>query len=74
MAEYSTVVTHIDLKPEAYSQTGDQMAKNLTAVLGKVLKSTAKLSESFQGGKWEILSHQIFRIGDHLLVSFLLRR
>ena len=74
MSEYATVVTNVDLKPEAYSQTGDKLAQSLTLTLSKVLKNTTKARESFQGGRWDILSHQIFRIGDHLLVSFLLRR
>ena len=47
MSEYATVVTNVDLKPEAYSQTGDKLAQSLTLTLSKVLKNTTKVCESF---------------------------
>ena len=42
MAEYSIIATNIDLKPEIYSATGEQVAKALTLILGRILNKTNK--------------------------------
>jgi len=74
MAEYSTIVTTVDLKPEIYKATSEQVAQAITMSLGNVLRKTSKGIETLGGGGWHILSHQLTTIGDHLIVSFLLRR
>ena len=74
MAEYGVMAQSVDLKPEAYSASGALLAKTITESTNQILIKAAKGLQSVQGGGWEILSHQITRIGDHLIVSFLLRR
>jgi len=74
MAEYGVMAQSVDLKPEAYSATGALLAKTITESMNQILIKASKGLQSFQGGGWDIMSHQITRIGDHLVVSFLLRR
>ena len=74
MSEYATVVKALDLKPAAYNAPRDQLAKATSLTFGNVVNRISKDTQSFQGGGWEIVSHNLTRIGDHLLASFVIRR
>lgn len=74
MAEYGMVVTTIVLKPEIETAKADQVAQDLTIVLQKKIGQTSKAIETLQGGGWGIIAHDLTRLGNNLLLSFLLRR
>jgi hypothetical protein len=74
MAEYGMVLTNIDLKPEIATAKGEQIAQGLTIVLQKAVQQTSKGIDTLEGGGWGIIAHDITKIGNNLIVSFLLRR
>ncbi len=74
MAEYGMVITSVDLKPGIETAPGEQVAQSLTIVLQKVVGSTSKAVEKLEGGGWGIIAHDLTKVGNNLLVSFLLRR
>src|SRR5215471_5242794 len=71
--EYGFMLHTIDL-----SHTGDISSESGTALFGQELADlTQGLNESllqFDGGDWEILSHNISFTGPTAVVSFLIRR
>ena len=75
MAEYGLIVQTIDIKPDMEDATADQLSQSMAMNLNTVVRSAANgLSNLPGGGNGEILSHNITRIGGHLVVSFLFRR
>jgi hypothetical protein len=55
--------------------TSDQLSQGMVVGLNKILKvATTGLSNMPGGGKGEILSHNLTRIGGHLVASFLFKR
>jgi hypothetical protein len=75
MAEYGFIIQTIDIKPDMEDSTADQLSQNMAIALNTIAQSAAKgLSNLPGGGNGEILSHNLTRIGGHLVVSFLFRR
>jgi hypothetical protein len=74
MREYVVMAETVTLKPEAYSATADQLAQLITAIVNKIVVKASKGLPNFQGGGWDISSYNMTRIGDHLVVSFLIAR
>ena len=74
MSKYSAVVTTAELKPEIYSMSAEDTSKNLTMLFGRMVKQASKVCNVHEGGRWEMVSHETTRIGDRLVVSFLLHR
>ena len=75
MYEYSVMVKTAELNPEALATaTKDELSKTIGVALGGAMSELSKGMETFQGGGWEIISHQLTRFEHHLFSSFLLRR
>lgn len=74
MFEYRGFVTTIDLKPAIRNASSDQISEALTVPLAKAFDQAGKAIERFEGGYWEITSHSLVLLENHLVVSFLLRR
>jgi len=75
MYEYSVMVKTADLKPEALATaTKDELSKGIGGALGEAISELSKGMDTFQGGGWEIISHQLTTFEHHLFASFLLRR
>ena len=75
MYEYSVMVKTADLNPETLATaTKDELSKAILVALGGAISELSKGVDTFQGGGWEIISHQLTRFEHHLFASFLLRR
>jgi len=75
MVEYGFIVQTIDIKPDMEDSTADQLSQSMAIALNKIVQSASKgLGNLPGGGKGEILSHNLTRIGGHLVVSFMFRR
>ena len=75
MVEYGFIIQTIDIKPDMEDTTADQLSQTMAIGLNKIVQGASKgLSNLPGGGNGEILSHNLTRIGGHLVVSFLFRR
>lgn len=75
MYEYSLMVKTADLNPERLATASkDELSKGIMGALGGAIGELSKGMETFQGGGWEIISHQLTSFEHHLFASFLLRR
>jgi hypothetical protein len=74
MAEYSTVSMNVDFKSGIDGASGDQITQRVTSELTPIVKKASRTCETLQGGGWDIVSHHFLRIGNYLVVSFLLHR
>ena len=72
--EYSIVVQDITIKPGIGDSTGSEVSEDLSRALMKPLQAVNKTVDTYQGGGWEIVSHQLTRLDRHLALSFLIRR
>jgi hypothetical protein len=72
--EYGMIVTNVDFKPAIETAPGKDIAQNLTVVLQQVVQTTSKAIDKLEGGGWHIISHELTKLGNTLLVSFLIRR
>ena len=67
--------THVKEIALLYQQSRRVEVDNaVLKLLNEILQKTSKGIETFKGGGWDIVSHEITRIERHLVVSFLLRR
>jgi hypothetical protein len=74
MKEYAVMAETVTLKPEAYSATASQLAQLVTTSVNRIVVKASKGLPKFQGGGWDIVSYNLTRLGDHLVVSFLISR
>jgi len=75
MAEYGFIIQTIDIKPDMEDTTADQLSQTMAIGLNKIVQGASKGLSNLPGdGNGEILSHNLTRIGGHLVVSFLFRR
>lgn len=75
MYEYGLISEVADVKSEKLATaTKDEFAKNLQVALTGVIFRVTERMKVFQGGGWEIMSHQLNSLGSFLVVSFLIRR
>jgi len=72
--EYAFLVTTLTLTPGLADATSAEVSKGLGTALGPFGEQLAKSVPSFQGGGFEIVSHDLTRIDRHLVVTLLLRR
>ncbi len=61
----------VDLNPAILNLNGNQIGDIMTKQLGIAYTETAK---AYQADNWEIASHSLLLLGNHLVVSLLLRR
>jgi hypothetical protein len=54
--------------------TTPQEAGNLTQTLGEAGNRLSEHVMNFEGGRFEVISHALLRVGDTLVISYLLRR
>lgn len=73
MATYGMAVQTIDIKPEFGKATEDEISKTMGLGLNQILQKTHKGLNEITGGKGEILSHSLTRVGNHLVLSILTR-
>ena len=66
---YASSVRMVDLNPDILKLSGEQIGGIMTEQLGIAYSGTEK---TFRG--WEIGSHSLLLLGNHLVVSLLLRR
>lgn len=76
MYEYSLISEVADVKLEKVAITNkDGFTKNLQASLSSVIfRVKERMMADFQGGDWEIISHQLNNLDRYLVVTFLIRR
>lgn len=75
MFEYSIMAYPMEIKPGVSTQSGNQVAEDLTKGVGLVLGEVQEAMETHPAGPgWEIVSYQLTRIDRHLIATFLLRR
>jgi hypothetical protein len=74
MAEYGFMVQTMEIKPDMEDATADGLGQMMAMGFGQMAQKAAKGLTTLQGGNWEIMSHDVTRLGRHLIVSFLLRR
>ena len=74
MYEYATMVGSIGLTKKVEEATPDEITKAITIGLGKTTTNIMKAYDTFQGGGWEIISHQITLVSHTLVVTYLARR
>ena len=79
MAEYENLIMGrtIQLKPGFENRSGEDLGKEVATELGKLVSGLGNIMRSpdfSEGPGWELMSHEITRLGSHLLVTFLLRR
>lgn len=74
MSEYGMMVQTIEIKPAMEDATADEISQTMTVGLGQILQKASKgLSNLPNGRKGEIVSHDLIRIGRHLVLSILFR-
>ena len=76
MYEYDLISEVADVKLEKVATANkDDFAKYLQASLSSVIFSVKqRMTAEFQGGDWEIVSHQLNNLDRYLVVTFLIRR
>ena len=75
MYEYDLISEVADVQLEKLATTTkDEFAQNLQVALPRVIFRVTERMKAFQGGDWEIVSHQLTRFDHYLVISFLLRR
>jgi hypothetical protein len=74
MAEYSVAVGCINMKPNMENATSKEINLGLTKALGNIVQKMSKDIDKINGGSWEIVSHGLTKLGNKMVVSFLLHR
>jgi len=72
--EYAFMVNTFPILPEIADATDREISQSIGGVLGPLGTQLSKAIPEFQGGGWEIVSHDLTRIDFHLAVTLLLRR
>jgi hypothetical protein len=76
MVEYGFMVQTMDIKPDMEDSTADQLSQGMAVALNKMAQGASKGLSNLPGGGGnpEIISHNLTRIGGHLLVTFMFKR
>ena len=75
MYEYNTVCGSVEVFPNIYNNQSDKaIAAQMTNELAKLVSEFPAKSEQMDGGGWEIFSHNLLLLGNHLVISLLIRR
>ena len=73
MYEYGLISEVADVKLEkSATATKDEFVQNLQVALAGVIFRVTEHMKTFQGGGWEIMSHQSTSLDRYLVVSFLI--
>ena len=72
--EYAFLTTSITISQEIADATGGEVSRSIGGALGPFGEELGRALPEFQGGGWEVVSHDLTRIDFHLVVSLLLRR
>lgn len=74
MYEYGLISEVADVKLEKLTTAiKDEFVQNLQVALAGVIFRVTERMKTFQGGGWEIMSHQLTSLDRYLVVSFLIR-
>jgi hypothetical protein len=74
MSDYGMIVQTLTIKPDMEDASSDEVSKEMSVGLGQLLhKVTTGLKNLPNTKDAELLSHNITRVGSHLIVSFLFR-
>jgi len=74
MTEYGFMVHSIEIKPEADDASPVEVSKMMAVGLNQIVQKAAKSLPTLKGGGWEIASHNLVRVGKHMVVSILISR
>jgi len=75
MYEYAIMSETVNVKPEALvAESKKELLSSLGIDLVRVMDIVHKSLNTYEGGGWEILSHDLTKLDRHLVVSFLIRR
>jgi len=72
--EYGMMVETGALRADFWDASSEQVSAGLAQSLGKIADKVGKALPKFQGGGWEVISHNLTRIKRHLIVTFMIRR
>ncbi len=72
--EYSFMVQTVQVNPQLADADSDHVSQSLGALLGPLGAQLSTLRQSAPGGPSEIVSHNMTRIGQHLVLTLLTRR
>jgi hypothetical protein len=67
-------INTLQLKTVTPDATGDDMNKYISLGVNRIFRDVAEGTQQVEGGGWEILSHSLTKLDNHLVVSFLLSR
>jgi hypothetical protein len=71
---YGFVIRAATLTPFLARATENEVATSLSQTLNQIMLETSHaLDESPGGPGWELVSHNLIRLDNHLVVSFLVR-
>ena len=75
MAEHRLMLFAMKLLPDVLEASSNEIGRGLTLSLGRILdEDISKRLDSLEGGGWEIVSHNLTTMDQHLIFSFLIRR
>ena len=74
MYEYSTINGSVEFPNTFKSLSNDKIGTRITSEFGKMLSEFPLESQKLNGGGWEIVSHSLCLLENHLVISLLLRR
>ena len=75
MYEYAIMSETVNVKPEALvAESKKELLNSLGIALVRVMDIVHKSLKTYEGGGWEIMSHQLTSLDRYLVVSFLIRR
>ncbi len=75
MAEHRLMLFAMKLLPDVLEASSNEIGRGLTLSLGRILDADiSKRLDSLEGGGWEIVSHNLTTMDQHLIFSFLIRR
>ena len=74
MKEYGMVVKTVDLEQVLKVLGEKELGEYLSVTLDRISQITSKILPEMKGGGWNIFSHDLCKIDDKLVVSFMVYR
>ena len=75
MYEYAIMSETVAVKPELLvADTKKALLDGIGMGMVRVMDVVHKSLKSYEGGGWEIVSHDLTKLEHHLLITFLIRR
>jgi hypothetical protein len=73
--EYGFMIQTLDISPDMEDATADELSQDMAVRLNKVIQAAGTGLGNLPGSrKGEFISHNITRVGSHLVVSLLFKR